>query len=286
MTGEHAQNRQVPQILLATSADWPSGEPGADLLDAAVAGRGLDAAWARWDDPTVDWGAASLVAARATWDYTGRLAEFLDWARSVEAVTRLLNGAETFAWNADKAYLVGLADLVPTVPTRLLDDPGSLPPGPVVVKPRTGASGHGVVLLDGPVADLTGGPWVAQPVVESVRTQGESSVFVLGGRAVSQFDKWPGAGEIRVHEHHGGRSERAPLDPAAAALAERACAAVGGPAYARVDLMHWPEPSDWAVSELELIEPGLYLDVDPVNAEPFAALLGTACQAPREGSSA
>jgi len=27
------------------------------------------------------------------------------------------------------------------------------------------------------------------------------------------------------------------------------------------------------VSELELIEPGLYLDVSPANAEPFADLL-------------
>ena len=29
----------------------------------------------------------------------------------------------------------------------------------------------------------------------------------------------------------------------------------------------------WAVSELELIEPGLYLDVDPANAGRFADLV-------------
>jgi hypothetical protein len=43
------------------------------------------------------------------------------------------------------------------------------------------------------------------------------------------------------------------------------------PAYARTDVMRWQDA--WVVSELELIEPGLYLDVDPRPAEPFADLL-------------
>ena len=41
--------------------------------------------------------------------------------------------------------------------------------------------------------------------------------------------------------------------------------------YLRVDLLRWD--GQWVVSELELIEPGLYLDVSPANAEPFADLL-------------
>jgi hypothetical protein len=35
--------------------------------------------------------------------------------------------------------------------------------------------------------------------------------------------------------------------------------------------MWWEDA--WAVSELELIEPGLYLDIHPGNAETFADLL-------------
>ena len=59
-------------------------------------------------------------------------------------------------------------------------------------------------------------------------------------------------------------------------MAEEAVAAVGArfgrqPAYARVDVMRWDDA--WVVSELELIEPGLYLDVDPGNAEHFAELV-------------
>jgi glutathione synthase/RimK-type ligase-like ATP-grasp enzyme len=281
MTSGIDQNRHVPQILLATSRDLPDGEPRGDLVTAALARRGLDATWKAWDDPAVDWAAADVVAVRSTWDYHRRTAEFLAWARDVEARTLLLNGAEVFAWNSDKGYLADL-DL-PHVPTALLDDPSGLAEattrwGSCVVKPRVGASGIGVVVVDGPghEPELGQGPWVVQPLVESVRTVGETSVFVFGGRAASQVDKRPGGGEVRVHEEYGGSSVGAPLDPERAALAEHAVAAVGewfgdAPAYARIDLMRWE--GAWVVSELELIEPGLYLDVDPSPAESFSAMV-------------
>ncbi len=245
------ENRQMHRVLLATSADLSDGEPGGDRLTAALAARGVDAAWVVWDDPAVDWSSAGLVAVRSTWDYHRRVREFLAWAREVESRTLLLNGADVFAWNADKGYLVDL-DL-PHVPTALLDEPAGLSAattrwGSCVVKPRVGASGVGVVVVDGPgqEPDLGQGPWVVQPLVESVRTVGETSVFVFGGRATSQVDKLPGSGEVRVHEEYGGRSVAVALDPERAAVAERAVAAVGGwsgraPAYARIDVMRWED---------------------------------------------
>ncbi len=282
------QNRQVPHVLLATFNLMPDGEPEGDLVTAALAGRGIEAAWAVWDDLAVDWSSAELVAVRSTWDYHRRTAEFLAWARAVESGTRLLNGAELFAWNADKSYLVGLADDVPCVPTVLLDDRTLVSGlaeaaeqwGTVVIKPRVGASGIGVLVVTGP-ADvrlqmLAPSPWVVQPLVESVHTVGETSVYVFGGRAVSQVDKRAAGTEVRVHEAYGGSSHAVPLDPVRAALAEAAVAAVGArrdraPAYARVDAVQWEEA--WVVSELELIEPGLYLDIDPTNADRFAELV-------------
>ena len=277
------QNRQMPQILLVTSRDLPDGEPRGDLITAALAARGVDASWVAWDDPGVDWSGADVVAVRSTWDYHRRTAEFLAWAREVESQTLLLNGSAVFAWNSDKRYLVDLE--LPHVPTAPLDDPDGLAGliqqwGTVVVKPRVGASGIGVVVASGPddAARLTGGPWVVQPLVESVRTVGETSVFVFGGRASSQVDKLPGGDEVRVHEEYGGSSVAVPLDPERAALAERAVAWVGerfgrAPAYARIDVMRWQD--GWVVSELELIEPGLYLDVDPTPAEAFAELVAS-----------
>ncbi|MDQ6522014.1 hypothetical protein RB608_00300 [Nocardioides sp. LHD-245] len=275
-------------VLLATFDLMPGGEPEGATLPEALATHGIDARWVRWDDPAVDWAAADLVAVRSTWDYHRRLPAFLDWARRVDAETLLLNGAAVFTWNADKAYLVELADVVPTVPTMLLDDTALADGltaalarwGSVIVKPRTGAGGVGVVVaerVDDPrLEGLVAGPWIAQPLVESVRTTGESSVYVFDGVALAQVDKVAATGEVRVHELYGGRSAPVALDPeraGAAADAVRAVAAMRGAnlAYARVDLMSWE--GRWVVSEIELIEPGLYLDVDPGNATRFAALV-------------
>jgi glutathione synthase/RimK-type ligase-like ATP-grasp enzyme len=273
-------------VLLATFDLMPDGEPGGEALAGAFAARGIEARWVRWDDPAVDWAAADAVAVRSTWDYHRRLPHFLAWAREVEAATTLLNGADVFAWNADKAYLTELADVVPTVPTALLDDAdlaGGLAKaldrwGSVVIKPRTGAGGVGVVVAES-VADprlegLVAGPWIVQPVVGSVRTTGESSVYVFAGAPVAQVDKVAAAGEVRVHELYGGRSRPAELDPERAVVAADAVRTAGERrgadlVYARVDLMSWEDA--WVVSELELIEPGLYLDVDPANADRFAA---------------
>jgi glutathione synthase/RimK-type ligase-like ATP-grasp enzyme len=285
----------VPQVLLVTSSTWPDGEPGAAALDAVLADRGIDAPWVVWDDPAVDWAAADLVSVRSTWDYIERHEEFVAWARRVDAVAPLLNSADVFAWNVDKAYLAGLGDDLPVVPTLTASTVEELAAGvrefgTAVVKPRIGAGGSGVMVVDDPADPRLGqeikdhpelpagrGPWVVQPLVASVRTEGETSVFVLDGRVVSQVDKLPVGEEIRVHEHFGGSSRPVPLRDEAAEVALAGMAAaerVLGERldYGRVDMMRLDD-GRLAVSELELTEPGLYLDVLPANAGPFADLV-------------
>lgn len=278
------------RVLLVTCSALPEGEPEGHLLVKALESRGLDARWVVWDDPSVDW-EVEVVAVRSTWDYDGRREEFLDWARSVP---HLLNSAAVFAWNTDKSYLVSLADEgVPVVPTVVVDGEEDLPAaiaevagaGGAVVKPCVAAGGRGVTVFDleegGPAdldeAGLQPGPWVVQPLVESVRTEGETSVFVLGGEVVAQCQKVPAAGEIRVHEEYGGRTVAVEVIEEAAELARRTVRAAqdmlgDGLDYARVDLMRLDDGT-LAVGELEVTEPGLYLDVVPQNAEAFAGMV-------------
>lgn len=270
------------KVFLVTASSFPDGEDGGGLLSGAFAERGMQAEWVCWDDAGIKWGSADLVVVRATWDYVDRHAEFLAWARRVEGVTRLLNGSGVFAWNSDKIYLGELADagadVVPTGAVQTLDDLGAALAayGSVVVKPRVGAGGVGVRVVtarDVTRVEVPEVPSVVQPLVESVRTAGEMSVYVIGGGATGQVRKRPGPGEVRVHEHLGGRYERVAADLALStmasemvALAQRLSGAEID--YARVDFLQWR--GRWRVSELELIEPSLYLELLPENAAALA----------------
>lgn len=274
-----------PLVLLATSREWAEGEPGHAALDAALEARGLRGRWAVWDDVEVDWSAADAIAVRSTWDYDARLGEFLGWAAGLGPA--LLNGVDVFRWNTDKGYLLDLGRAgLPVVPTAVADTVFEVRAaadgfGLAVVKPRVGAGGRGVeVVTDARVwlPRLAGdpGPWVVQPLVESIHHDGETSVFMIAGQPVSQVAKLPTAREIRVHEEYGGSTRPVELSDEAAMLAAEAVATVvellGREIfYARVDMMRYD--GRLVVSEVELTEPGLYLDVLPLNALPFADAL-------------
>ena len=148
---EHRGEAQVPLVLLATSREWAEGEPGHAALDAALTAHGLASRWVVWDDLTVDWGTAEVVAVRSTWDYDGRLGEFLGWASGVGPA--LLNGARVFRWNTDKRYLIELQDAgLPVVPTVAADTIFEVRAaadkyGLAVVKPRVGSGGRGLAAI-------------------------------------------------------------------------------------------------------------------------------------------
>lgn len=281
----------MTDVLLATCSTWPEGEPGGGEIVRQLGCRGLSAAWVAWDDPAVDWSDARVVMIRSTWDYESRRDELVEWAGQVQQLTTLVNTARVVEWNTDKAYLLDLARAgLPVVPTVAVDDELELAAAVAtleraVVKPRVGAGGRGVVVLDAEsggsegldTSRLQGGSWIVQPLVESVRTEGETSVFVLGGEVVSQVRKVPAAGEIRVQEWYGGREEAVEVTHEAAAFARRTVTTaerllgVALP-YARVDLMRMPDGQP-VLGELEVVEPGLYLDLVPGNAAAFAQVV-------------
>lgn len=270
-----------PLVLLATCSGLAEGEPGHEALDAALDARGLDSRWVVWDDLDVDWSEAAVIAVRSTWDYDQRVGEFVSWAAGLGSA--LLNGHEVFRWNTDKRYLIDLHNTgLPVVPTVAVDTVEQVRAeaarlGIAVVKPRVGAGGRGLEVVRDPATweprGGRSGPWVVQPLVESIHHDGEMSVFVIVGHPVSQVDKLPSTADIRVHEQFGGTSRPVGLAGDTALLATEAIAAVvdllgGEIVYGRVDMMR--HEGRLVVSEVEVTEPGLYLDVLPGNAEPFA----------------
>jgi len=280
----------VPRLAFLT-LDQREGYVIDDALAAEVLGRRgwtvTEVPWRRLGDPRA-WDA---VVIRTPWDYHHHIDEFLACVDAIEAAgVPLGNSAGVVRWNAVKTYLRELegrgVPIVPTVWGQGLDPGGvaalaeRLGVEEGVLKPVVGANAgdtfrvrRGVDPAEaGAIAERypAGRGWMAQPFVRSVLDAGEVSLFAFGGRWSHAVRKVPKAGDFRVQEDHGGTI--LPLAPDAELLAagERVLAALGPPPLqARVDLVRLDD-GQWALMELELIEPALYFRVVPGSAEAFA----------------
>jgi glutathione synthase/RimK-type ligase-like ATP-grasp enzyme len=250
--------------------------------DALAAGRlralGWEVVAVPWRQPAVDWRAFDLVVIRSTWDYHLAPDAYLAVLATVAGQTRLANPFDMVSWNSRKTYLKDLAARgVPIVPT-VYRDRGvdadvaglfrDLKTDALILKPVVGASASGTRLLrcgdrTSPASSLNDEQHLIQPLVRSVLTEGEYSVFFFGGRYSHTVLKTPGRGDFRVQEEHGGRTVPAPPDLRLLEAAERAMEALESrPLYARVDLVRAPDGEAFWLMELELIEPVLYLGMD------------------------
>ena len=272
----------MPHVLLASCAEARGLDDDEPLLVGALADAGLIAQGVDWADPGVDWAAADLVVVRSTWDYAPRRAEFLAWARRVEADTALHNSAAVLEWNTDKRYLAELAAAgLPVVPTVWAAEAAALPAalgrwdGDVVVKPvvsagardtarfapaeRSGAAVFARRILD------SGRPVMVQPYLTRLDAEGETGLVYLDGVLSHAFRKGallagaalgPGLyAEEEIEARTATPEQRAVGDAVLAATDDRTG---GPPLYARVDLV----PGDGGepvLIELELTEPSLFL---------------------------
>lgn len=280
-----------PRIALATSVGAWELDEDAPLLLRSLLDSGAEAVPAVWDDPSVDWSSFSLVVVRSTWDYTGRLEEFLAWAERVESITRLRNSTAVLEWNTDKRYLGDLAARgLAVVPTAyvLADrprDPGALDwlegVESFVVKPtvsagskdtarywhrdRETATDHVDRLLS------EGRDVMLQPYVPSVDTLGETGLVHLGGEFSHAFRKGPllldGPADVdglfAVEQIDPRTATTAELELAEAVLS--ATAELTGDAdllYARIDLLTQDDGSPLLL-EVELTEPSWFLEQAP-----------------------
>jgi glutathione synthase/RimK-type ligase-like ATP-grasp enzyme len=244
------------------------------LIDAALRARGLEPAWAVWDDGGVDWSRFDLVVVRSAWDYAERWQAFLAWA---ESVPRLENPLSVLRFGVDKErYLAALAAAgVPVVPTLFLGPgaPFAPPEQPFVVKPAISAGGRRSARFEARdegagslVAEITnaGDTAMVQPLLESVR---ESSLVFVDGRFSHSLSRRAAlplgrAQEVLYLEEELGAYEATPEERR---RAEAAVAVVPAPTlYARVDLL------GGRVLELEVVEPSLYLSFAEESVGRFA----------------
>ncbi|HUX05294.1 MAG TPA: hypothetical protein VMV53_10380 [Acidimicrobiales bacterium] len=242
------------------------------LLIEALANVGVAAEARVWDDPAARWDDVELVVVRSTWGYAQRHDEFLGWARSL---ARVENRVEVLEYFSDKHYLGDLAARGHRVVATRYCDVDEVPEffaGDFVVKPCVGAGSIDAERY-GPdeherarahVARLhaTGRDVLIQPYVASVDERGERALVFIDGvfsHAMTKGALLNTASHERDWLFRAEQMSRAEPEPEALALAEAilAEADLADLLYARVDLVH--DETGWAVMELELVEPSLFL---------------------------
>lgn len=287
-----------PRVLLATCTKLPDLPPDEQTLVPALAALGIEGRPAIWDDPAVDWGAAAAVIVRSTWDYHLRRDAFLAWADQVGGATRLLNPPAMLRWNSHKAYMRELeAAEVPIVPTVWVRPGGGLDLrvtsallgwDEVVIKPAISANARGTLhaAADDPAAQAhlaalagEGHEVMVQPFQPAVLGEGERSIVIFGGvpsHAVRRSPVLAAPGGAAGPTTLTPVSQLVPIAPDEAAFARQVLAAAPpGALYARVDVIRDAQGA-LCLMELELVEPGLFLDLAPGSAEALARAIAAA----------
>jgi glutathione synthase/RimK-type ligase-like ATP-grasp enzyme len=270
----------------------PDGDYDSQPLLTALHHRGLGADIRAWNDPSVDWTDAAVTVIRSTWDYHTDLTRFLDWVARVDAVTALFNPPGLIRWNTDKRYLLDLERdgiaIVPTLVASATDAAGLERAitangwSDIVIKPAVSLDGqhvHRVSANRGVDAILDSlafaGTVIAQPFMNRIITSGELSLAFIGGRFSHAVRKRPARGEFRVQERLGGTVEGVLAPSGSIAFAARVLELVHGPPlYARIDIIEGDDESPFLLTELELVEPSLFLATHGPAAATFAAAIG------------
>lgn len=243
-----------------------------------------------WTQTAIPWSRFDLVVIRSTWDYPPRVEQFLRALEQIDRETVLANPIETVRWNLSKKYLEQLraagVGIVDTQWGRGLDErklhrmAESCGAGEMVIKPTVGANGEDAFrfTLDGLDRDadrllpvFSDREFMIQPFMSHVLSEGEFSLFFFNGAYSHAILKTPAGDEFRSQEEHGAAVRKIEPEPRLLQRGQKAVDTVSPtPLYARVDFVRDESGDDFSVMEMELIEPSMYLRMDPQAPMRFA----------------
>jgi hypothetical protein len=297
----------MKRVGLLTCRDLPEPDPDQTLLLKALRDGGFGAEMIAWDDPSSDPASFDVCVFRSTWNYHLKPDEFLDWLDGAESSTLLMNSPIIVRENFHKSYLLDLERKgVPVIPTHFLDK-GATPDlssimrekgwDDVVVKPSVSAASYRTARFTSKEVE-DGGKFLSelcrdrdamvQQYMPSVETTGERAVIWIGGEITHAIRKSP-----RFHDGAERVSAAVPVSSAERSAALAALDAVtatgsrgwcgtgnlGRPhtkddlLYARIDLIEDAQ-GRVLLSELELIEPSLFLLQNPAAAGKLCRAIG------------
>jgi len=262
------------------------------MLYEPLAALGWEVEEVSWRNPNVNWNQYDVVVIRSPWDYQDDHQAFLEVLKEIEQSSALLeNSLETVKWNIDKTYLRDLAsqgiEIVPTlwydrfIDSLLPDFFSELESEEIVIKPTVSAGAEDTFRILKSQKDtfnrqlistFRDRPFMVQPFMDNIITEGEFSVFYFGDTYSHTILKTPKEQDFRVQEEHGGRLQAVEPEPRLIQTANQIFKTMDPkPLYTRADYVRTPEDT-FALMELELIEPSLYFNMDPESPERFARI--------------
>jgi len=260
------------------------------LLFEPLAQLGWNVKEVSWRNKSVNWDNFDAVIIRSPWDYQDDPEAFMEVLQEIEASSAVLeNSLETVQWNIDKTYLRDLQqqgiEIVPSLwhdhfDAELLPDFfDELESTDIVIKPTISAAADNTFWIrhaehknyaDKLSAVFANRPFLAQPFMKNIISEGEFSVFFFGDTYSHTILKTPKKDDFRVQEEHGGRLQKVEPEEHLLATAREALKMINPlPLYTRADYVRTAKNS-FALMELELIEPSLYFNMDPESPERFA----------------
>lgn len=260
------------RLAIGTCRQLPEPDPDQLPLLAALRRAGAEAELIAWDAGESASG-FDLCVLRSTWDYYHEPERFLDWVDRVAAETRLLNPAPVVHWNAHKSYLRKLASQgVPIIPTEFVERGGCVQLielldqhgwDDVVIKPSVSAASYGTRRFSRQEAEAGQAfldeiaiqrDMMIQRYMPEVDGTGERCLVWIDGEVTHAIRKEP--------RFAGGVERISEALPVSAAEREFAARTMRGfkdrCLYGRIDVMQ-DESGEMRLSELELIEPSLFL---------------------------
>ena len=259
------------------------------LVQEALSKAGFKVGRKSWSDPDFDWGSTKAVIFRTTWDYFERYEEWTNWLAQKSKVTQMINPYPLVQWNMDKHYLRDLQrrginipethyiEISETVMLSHLMEQKGWPKA--ILKPCFSGAARHTYKIEGQVSQemetvfqelIAKEAMMLQPFQENVVKHGEVSLMVMGGQFTHAVLKIAKAGDFRVQDDFGGTVHDYTPSKEEIAFAEKAVAACDpSPSYARVDIIRDNE-NEFALIELELIEPELWFRMRPQAADVLA----------------
>jgi len=243
-----------------------------------------------WRQPC-DWNLFDMVVIRSTWDYQNDMEAFLKVLEQIDSSKALLqNDLDLIKWNIRKTYLYDMEKrgnrIVPTLweeagiaEERLTDYFSRLRTDEIIIKPLISANADNTFRLkkekiafffDELKNVFSSRPFMVQPFMANIIKEGEYSLFYFGGEHSHTILKTPKKNDFRVQEEHGGIITPINASDKLKTKGALAVNSIGKIAlYARVDFVR-DEGDEFAIMEVELIEPALYFRMDSQSAERFA----------------